>query len=381
MNQLISHIANSQLKDIAKKVNDGIRITPQEGLVLYESADLPVLSLLAVAVKKRFSGDNIFFNHNFHIEPTNKCIYNCKFCSYHKSENDPESWEYSHEEMIDIVKKFDDKPVTEVHIVGGVHPDYDVWYWGSLIEKIKRHRPEIHIKAFSAIEVDYMAKKAGLTIEESFKILKDSGLNSIPGGGAEIFDKELRKKICNEKPDAKQWLLIHETAHRLEIKSNATMLYGHIETYIHRIDHLNRLRQLQDQTNGFNCFIPLKFRKANNKMSNIDEVGIIEDLKNYAVSRLFLDNFPHIKSYWPMIGKEMAQLALLFGVDDLDGTIDDTTKIYSMAGSDEKNPSMTTNQLSDLILQAGYKSVERDSCYNHIKASSNICQSTHQTKK
>ena len=367
MNQLISHIANLQLRKIAEKVMTGVRITPEEGVVLYESADLPTLSMLAVAVKKRFSGNKVFFNHNFHIEPTNKCIYDCKFCSYHKPKNDPESWEYSHEEIIDIVKKFDDKPVTEAHIVGGVHPDYDVWYWGALIEKIKKYRPKIHIKAFSAIEIDYMTKKAGLTIEEGLKILKKSGINSIPGGGAEIFDEELRKKICDEKPSAEQWLLIHETAHKLGIKSNATMLYGHLETYAHRIDHLDRLRKLQDQTNGFNCFIPLKFRKANNKMSTLSEVSLIEDLKNYAVSRLFLDNFPHIKAYWPMIGKITAQLSLLFGVDDMDGTIDDTTKIYSMAGSDEENPSMTTKQLSNLILQAGYKPVERDSNYNPIK--------------
>ena len=367
MDQLISHIANPLLKDIAKKVMDGVRITPDEGLALYETTDLPALGLLAVAVKKRFSGDKVFFNHNFHIEPTNKCIYNCKFCSYHKSENDPESWEYGHEEIINIVKRFDDKPVTEMHIVGGAHPDHDVRYWGALIEKIKKHRPEIHIKAFSAVEIDYMTKKAGLTIEEGLKILKNFGLNSIPGGGAEIFDEELRKKICNEKPSAEQWLFIHETAHKLEIKSNATILYGHLETYAHRIDHLNRLRKLQDQTNGFNCFTPLKFKKANNKMSCLDEVSIIEDLKNYAVSRLFLDNFPHIKAYWPMISKETAQLALSFGVDDLDGTIDNTTKIYSMAGADEKNPSMTTEQLSNLIVQAGYKPVERDSYYNILK--------------
>jgi aminodeoxyfutalosine synthase len=319
--------------------------------------------LLAVAVKKRFSGDKVFFNHNFHIEPTNKCVYDCLFCSYRKPENDPECWDYSHEEIIETVKQFDNKPVTEVHIVGGAHPDHDVWHWGALIEKIKKHRPEIHIKAFSAVEIDYMTKKAGLTIEEGLKILKNFGLNSIPGGGAEIFDEELRKKICNEKPSAEQWLFIHETAHKLGIKSNATMLYGHLETYAHRIDHLNRLRKLQDQTNGFNCFIPLKFRKTNNRMSNLGEVSIIEDLKNYAVSRLFLDNFPHIKAYLPMIGKETAQLALLFGVDDLDGTIDNTTKIYSV----EKNPSMTTEQLSNLIVQAGYKPVERDSNYNIIK--------------
>ena len=367
MKQLIDHITNPQLKETAEKVMKGIRITPEEGVLLYESSDLSTLSFLSVIVKKRFSGDNIFFNHNFHIEPTNKCVYNCKFCSYHKPAGDPESWDYSHEEMIEIVKKFDDKPVTEVHIVGGAHPDYDVWHWSSLIKKIKLHRPEIHIKAFSAIEIDYMIKKAGLTIEEGLKVLQDSGLNSIPGGGAEIFDEELRGKICNEKSSAEQWLRIHETAHRLGLKSNATMLYGHVETYAQRINHMERLRKLQDSANGFNCFIPLKFKKANNKMSHLDEVSVIEDLKNYAVSRLFLDNFPHIKAYWPMIGKEMAQLALSFGVDDMDGTIDDTTKIYSMAGASEENPSMTTEELSNLIRQAGCVPIERDSNYNLIK--------------
>ena len=360
----VRHTANPQLKDITEKVMDGVRITPEEGVFLYESTDMSVLGLLAVAVKKRFSGEKVFFNHNFHIEPTNKCIYSCKFCSYHESENDPESWEYSHEEIIDIVKRFDGKPVTEVHIVGGVHPNHDVWYWGGLIEKIKKYRPEIHIKAFSAVEIDYMTQKAGLTIEAGLRILKDFGLNSIPGGGAEIFDEELRKKICAEKPSAELWLFIHETAHNLGIKSNATMLYGHLETYAHRIDHLNRLRKLQDQTNGFNSFIPLKFRKENNKMSNLGEVSIMEDLKNYAVSRLFLDNFPHIKAYLPMIGKETAQLALLFGVDDLDGDIDNTTKIYST----EKKLSITTEQLSTLILQAGYKPEERDSHYNSTQS-------------
>ena len=367
MEQLISHITNPQLKDIAEKVMKGIRITPAEGLLLYESSDLATLSFLASFVKKKLSGNDVYFNRNFHVEPTNKCIYNCRFCSYHKREDDSESWEYSHEEIIEIVKKFDDKPVTEIHIVGGVHPNYDVWYWGELVNKIKLHRPEIHIKAFSAIEIDYMTKKAGLTIEEGLKALKDSGLNSIPGGGAEIFDEELRAKICNEKSSSAQWLHIHETAHKLGIQSNATMLYGHLETYAHRIDHMDRLRKLQDETNGFNCFVPLKFRKANNKMSYLGEVSLIEDLKNYAVARLFLDNFSHIKAYWPMIGKEMAQLALSFGVDDMDGTIDDTTKIYSMAGSGEENPSMTTENLSNLIRQARYKPVERDSYYNSIK--------------
>jgi aminodeoxyfutalosine synthase len=268
---------------------------------------------------------------------------------------------------MDIVKGFDNKPVTEVHIVGGVHPSYDLHYWGSLIRKIREYRPSIHIKAFSAIELDYMISKAGLTIEEGLMILKEYGLDSIPGGGAEIFDEELRKNICDDKSSSELWLKIHETAHRLGIPSNATILYGHIENYTHRIDHMERLRRLQDRTKGFNCFIPLKYKKANNSMSYLGEVSITEDLRNYAVSRIYLDNFPHIKAYWPMTGKEAAQLALSFGVDDMDGTIDDTTRIYSMAGSEEDSPSMKTEEICNLIREAGLLPVERDSVYKHVK--------------
>lgn len=367
MTDLIKLITDDDLRRIAEKITDEIPITPEEGLMLYKDADLPVLGILAGIVKRRFNGNFAYFNRNFHIEPTNKCIYNCRFCSYHKPAGDPESWEYNHEEMLDIVRRFDDKDVTEVHIVGGVHPDYDLHYYGRLIQKIKQHRPALHVKAFSAIELDYMIHKAGLTFEEGLQKLKEYGLDSIPGGGAEIFDEELRKKLCDEKSSSELWLLIHETAHRLGISSNATMLYGHIETYAHRIDHMERLRKLQDKTHGFNAFIPLKYKKANNSMSYLGEVSIIEDLRNYAVARIFLHNIPHIKAYWPMIGKEAAQLSLSFGADDLDGTIDDTTRIYSMAGAKDKNPEMTSDEICRLIREAGLEPVERDTLYNPIR--------------
>ena len=367
MNDLFDHINDKDLRLIADKIAGNIRITPEDGLLLYKKADLPLLGLLAGIVRRKHNGNFTFFNHNFHIEPTNICIYNCRFCSYHKQEGDPESWEYSHEEMFDIVKRFDNKNVTEVHIVGGVHPSYDLNYWGPFIKRIKEYRPDLHIKAFSAIELDYMINRAGYTIEEGLKLLKGYGLDSITGGGAEIFDEELRKMICNEKSSSELWLAIHETAHRLGIPSNATMLYGHIETYNHRIDHLERLRTLQDKTGGFNAFIPLKYKKSNNSMSYLGEVNIIEDLRNYAVSRIYLDNFSHIKAYWPMTGKEIAQLSLSFGVDDMDGTIDDTTRIYSMAGSKEVKPAMTTEEICHLISEAGFIPVERDSLYNPIK--------------
>ena len=366
MQTLLSHIDDKDLRLIADKITGNIRITPEDGLLLYKKADLALLGLLAGIVRKRHNGNLAYFNHNFHIEPTNKCIYNCRFCSYHKPEGDPESWEFSHEEMLNIVKRFDNKDVTEVHIVGGVHPSHNLHYWGSLIKKIKEHRPSLHIKAFSAIELDHMISCTGCTIKEGLTLLKEYGLDSIPGGGAEIFDEELRKIICFEKSSSELWLNIHETAHSMGIPSNATMLYGHIETYSHRIDHMERLRILQDKTRGFNAFIPLKYKKSNNSMSYLGEVNTIEDLRNYAVSRVYLDNFPHIKAYWPMTGKECAQLSLSFGTDDMDGTIDDTTRIYSMAGSKEENPAMSSEEICTLIRQAGFIPVERDSLYNPI---------------
>ena len=366
MSNLLTHITDKDLRTISDKITDNIRITPEEGLFLYKNADLPLLGLLAGIVRRRHNGNLAYFNRNFHIEPTNKCIYNCRFCSYHRPDGDPESWEYSHEEMLAIVKRFDGKDVTEVHIVGGVHPSYDLHYWGSLLKKIKDYRPALHIKAFSAFELDHMISLAGCSVEEGLLLLKGYGLDSIPGGGAEIFDEELRKKICDEKSSSELWLRIHETAHRIGIPSNATMLYGHIETYSHRINHMERLRILQDETHGFNAFIPLKYRQSNNSMSYLGEVSTIEDLRNYAVSRIYLDNFPHIKAYWPMTGKECAQISLSFGTDDMDGTIDDTTRIYSMAGSEEGNPAMSSDEISTLIRQAGFIPVERDSLYKPI---------------
>jgi len=211
-----------------------------------------------------------------------------------------------------------------------------------------------------------MIKKAGTTVEEGLEKLKECGLGSIPGGGAEIFDEKVRAQICDEKTSSAIWLSIHETAHKTGIPSNATMLYGHIEHYAHRINHMERLRELQDRTGGFNAFIPLKFKKENNIMSYLGEISIVEDLRNYAVARIYLDNIPHIKAYWPMTGKEVAQLSLLFGADDIDGTIEDTTRIYSMAGAGEKNPVMTTAEIRKLISEAGFEPVERDSLYNRL---------------
>jgi len=354
------------LKSILTGISQGRRITEEEGVILFEQAGLSLLSLMAGITRRKHNGNMVFFNRNFHIEPTNLCIHNCRFCSYHKTEGDPESWEYSHDEMLEMVRKFDGMEVTEVHITGGVHPSHDIRYYGELLQKIKQHRPGIHIKAYSAVEIDQMISRSGMTLKEGLLLLKKYGLDSIPGGGAEIFDETIRKKICPEKSTAEKWLLIHETAHNAGIPSNATMLYGHLENYSQRIDHMARLRDLQDRTGGFNAFIPLKFRKANNPMSHLGETTTAEDLKNYAVSRIFLDNIPHIKAYWPMIGREVAQMSLMFGTDDLDGTIEDSTRIYSMAGSAEKNPAMSTDEICRLVRDAGFVPVERDSFYNFI---------------
>jgi aminodeoxyfutalosine synthase len=367
MTELLQHIEGRELRDIALKVYDGKRINREEGMALYTRAGLPLLGLLAGFIRERKNGRSAFFNRNFHIEPTNRCIYNCRFCSYHKDANDPESWEFTPEEILGIVRRFDGKPVTEVHIVGAVHPSHDLHYYGRILKMIREHRPGLHIKAFSAVELDYMIRIAGIPFDEGLRILKGYGLDSIPGGGAEIFDEEIRSRICPEKTSSRLWLEIHETAHLNGIPSNATMLYGHMENYSHRIDHMERIRSLQDKTGGFNAFIPLKYRKKNNPMSELGEVSIIEDLRNYAVARIFLDNIPHIKAYWPMTGKTVAQIALSFGADDMDGTIDDTTKIYSMAGASDENPAMSTGEISRLISDAGYIPVERDSLYNPVR--------------
>ena len=243
-----------------------------------------------------------------------------------------------------------------------------------MLQKIKEIRPDIHIKAFTAVELEYMIKKAKLPLEEGLLKLKEYGLDSIPGGGAEIFHPEVRHKVCDEKATSGMWLTIHETAHKIGLPSNATILYGHIENYSHRIDHLSKLRALQDKTGGFNTFIPLKYRKENNSLSHIGEVSSIEDLKNFAVSRIYLDNFPHIKAYWPMIGKQLSQLSLSFGVDDIDGTIDDTTKIYSMAGAEDKNPKMSSQDIIFLIKQAHRIPAERDTLYNIIGTTTNLVE-------
>ncbi len=370
---LINNTADNDLKNIAQKVKAGTRITDEECLVLFEKGSLAFVGALANFIREKLHGNKTYFNRNFHIEPTNVCVFSCKFCSYSRLyAHKEDGWELSIDQMLDIVKTYDGKPITEVHIVGGVHPKMNMDYFIELMQKIKAHRPALHVKAFTAVELDYMFRKAKLSTAEGMKKLHEAGLDSLPGGGAEIFHPEIREKIAGDKVDANGWLNIHEEAHKLGMHSNATMLYGHIEKYEHRIDHMRRLRELQDKTKGFNTFIPLKFRNHDNDMSNVPESTITEDMRLYAIARIYLDNFPHLKAYWPMLGRQNAQLSLSFGVNDIDGTIDDSTKIYSMAGSEEQIPKMSTQELVTLIKQVKRQPIERDTLYNVIKDFSEV---------
>jgi aminodeoxyfutalosine synthase len=368
LERLQSLTTDKALKSIGEKIISGERISPDEGVLLFEKGSLSWLGAMANHVREKLHGDKTYFNRNFHIEPTNICVFSCKFCSYSRLyAHKEEGWELTIDQMLDIVKKYDGQPVTEVHIVGGVHPKLTLPFFADLLRAIKAHRADLHIKGFTPVELDYMFRKAKVSAEDGMALLHEAGLDSLPGGGAEIFHPEIREQICADKVDGAGWLKIHRIAHELGMHSNATMLYGHIEKYHHRIDHMEQLRQLQDQTHGFNTFIPLKFRNKDNEMSYVPESTIVEDMKMYAVARLYMDNFPHLKAYWPMLGRNNAQLTLAFGVNDIDGTIDDSTKIYSMAGSEEQSPSMTTTELVQLIRQVKRQPIERDTLYQEIK--------------
>lgn len=355
-----------RIDDIAAKVRRAERIDDTEAELLWRRAPLWLLGELAIAAKRRVSGDKVYYNRNFHIEPTNRCVFNCRFCSYRRPAGSPEAWDYTMDQIEEIVRGKQGRGITEVHIVGGVHPEHGLEYYTDMIRRVKALLPEAAIKAFTAIELSYMIRKAGLSVEAGLRQLKQAGMDAIPGGGAEIFDDQVRRRICPDKGSTAEWFEVHETAHRLGIPTNATILYGHVEELRHRIDHLRRLRELQDATGGFNAFIPLKYRNFGNPMSEIGEVSVIEDLRMLAMSRIYLDNIPHIKAYWVMYGKATTELALAFGADDIDGTIDDTTKIYSMAGADDRRPTMSVDEIHRIVRAAGCRAVERDTFYNEL---------------
>ncbi|MEP7266418.1 MAG: CofH family radical SAM protein [Saprospiraceae bacterium] len=365
---VLDSVFSLEIKSIWEKVKGSIRITDEEALYLFEYAKPGEVAAIANWIRESKHENRTYFNRNIHIEPTNVCIYTCKFCSYSRLiKQRSEGWEFTKEDMISILDKHIIKNITEVHIVGGVLPQYDLDFYIDLFSTIKSKYPNLHIKSLTPVELYYIFKKGKVGVREGLQMLKTAGLDSLPGGGAEIFADDIRRIICHDKCGTEDWLHIHKEWHLLGGRSNATILYGHIEKYHHRIDHMKRLRDVQDDTRGFQTFIPLKFRNKDNEMSHVPEVISLEDMKNYAISRIYLDNFDHIKSYWPMLGRDMAQLSLSFGVDDIDGTIDDTTKIYSMAGSEEQNPAMNTEELIELIQKAGRVAVERDTLYNELK--------------
>jgi aminodeoxyfutalosine synthase len=356
----------SSVEHIIRAVEQGERLSAEDALILWREAPLWRLAELAQERKRAVSGDKVYYNRNFHLEPTNICVFNCKFCSYRRPKGSAEAWDMSMEDVVRYVERYRGSGVTEVHIVGGVHPEHDIYYYARMIRRVKEILPQVAIKAFTAIELSYMIRRAGLSLDEGLRLLIQAGMEAIPGGGAEIFDEQIRKQICPDKGSTAEWLEVHRTAHRLGLKTNATMLYGHIEGLEHRIDHLMRLRALQDETSGFNAFIPLKYRNFGNSLSEIGEVSIVDDLRTLAMSRLVLDNVPHIKAYWVMYGKQTTELALSFGADDIDGTIDDSTKIYSMAGAEEQRPQMSVAEMHAMVERVGLRAVERDTMYNEI---------------
>lgn len=345
------------------------RIGFDEAMSMYESSELNRLSELATSVREEINGKKLFYNRNFHLEPSNVCIHNCKFCSYRRGNIfEDGAWTMELNEIKEYCLSKYTPDMTEIHIVGSVDPERDFKYYCNIIETVRKSLPEyVTIKAFSAVEIDDMAVTSGKSIVEVLTELKKRGVAALPGGGAEIFDKQVRDIICPDKCSTERWLDIHRTAHKLGMRTNCTMLYGHIESRENRINHLLKLRELQDETGGFDAFIPLLFKSANNQLSHLGEVEIVEILKTYAISRLVLDNIPHIKAYWPMLGKQNSQLALLYGADDMDGTINDSTKIYSMAGSSEEKPMMSVSELEKMAKECGYTAIERDSSYNEIK--------------
>lgn len=345
-----------------------MRLSPNDALEIWRNMPLAELGAAARARKTELSGDDVFYNRNIHIEPTNICLFRCRFCSYRRSAGDQGAWSYSMEEIEAMAAKYVGKPITEVHIVGGVDAERGIEFYEELIARVQAILPQVAIKAYTAVELHYIITKAGLSIEEGLRRLQQAGMRAIAGGGAEIFAPRVREQICADKCSADEWLDLHRTAHKLGIPTNATMLYGHIETIEERIDHLERLRQLQDETGGFSAFIPLKFRTANNELGRqMEETSIVEDMRMVALARLYLDNFSHIKAYWPMFGRQTTEFALSFGADDIDGTIDDTTKIYSMAGAEDERPRLTVDDCRALIERAGFRAIERDTFYKPVR--------------
>lgn len=351
------------LSKIEEKVERGERITPHEALFLFESSEVHHIGRLGSLVSEKLHNKKVFFVKNRHINPTNICVNRCRFCAFSRSPHDEGAYELSPEDILEKIEGGGEE-LREVHLVGGLHPEWGLEYYEDLLKEVKGRFPGLHIKGFTAVEVDYLSKKSGLTVEGTLQRLKEAGLDAMPGGGAEIFSGSVRAKLCPEKISGDRWLEIHRTAHLLGIPTNATMLYGHLESYEDRVDHLLKLRKLQDETGGFQAFIPLSYHPDNTDIGGTGASGI-EDLKTIGISRIFLDNIPHIKAYWIMLGEKLAQVSLLFGADDLEGTVLEE-RITHAAGA-RSSEGLTPEEIIRLIRRAGRIPVERDSLYNQVR--------------
>lgn len=363
-----NYIVQAGLGSILDKVKAEERLSVDDGLTLYNSTDILALGYLANLVRNRLNKDNAYFIYNQHINYSNICTNLCKFCAFGREKGADLAYEMSVEQVKQKVRDRLAEPITEIHMVGGIHPDLPFDYYLELLRGIKEVKNEMHIQAFTCVEIAHLAELAGKSIEKTLELLIDAGLGSLPGGGAEVFSPRIREITCEKKLPGKDWLEVAKIAHKMGMKSNATMLYGHIETMEERLEHLSALREAQDETNGFLAFIPLSFHPKNTEMSDLSRTTGIDDLKNVAVARLFLDNFPHIKAYWVMIGPQMAQIALSFGADDMDGTVKEEV-ITHMAGADTEQ-AIGSNTLVRLIKEAGRVPVQRDTLYNVIEVHS-----------
>ncbi len=350
---------------VLEKVEAGVRLSVEDGIRLFQCEDILAVGYLANMVRNRINGDNTYFIYNQHINYSNICVNLCKFCAFGKEKQSELAYQMTVDEVKKKVRDRLEEPITEIHMVGGLHPELPFSYYVELLRGIKEVRPEVHIQAFTCVEIAHLAEIAGKSVSETLELLKEAGLGSMPGGGAEVFNARIRKLTCEKKLPGEKWIEVAKTAHRQGLRTNATMLYGHIETIEERVEHLAALREAQDETEGFLAFIPLAFHPKNTEMASLARTTGIDDLKNIAVARLMLDNFPHIKAYWVMIGPKLSQIALSFGADDMDGTVKEEV-ITHMAGA-ETDQAIGSDTLVRLIREAGRLPVERDTLYNVIR--------------
>jgi aminodeoxyfutalosine synthase len=354
----------TNLRDIRGKVEAGERLSEDDALALFRTRDVLSVGEMAMLANRRLNGDRVYFIVNRHINPTNVCVNRCRFCAFSKSKEEPLAYTMTMEEILRRAREAQEQKATELHIVGGLHPDLPFDFYLGMLRTLRERFPSMHIQAFTAVEIDYFAKITGLPLAAVIGQLKDAGLGSLPGGGAEIFAPQVRNEICPEKISGDRWLEVMEAVHAAGLRSNATMLYGHVETLESRVDHMRRLRELQDRTGGFQSFIPLAFHPKNTEIAKGYTTGL-EDLLALSVGRLYLDNFRHIKSFWIMVGPKLAQISLHFGVNDIDGTVVEE-KITHAAGA-QAGEAMSVEELVTMIRQAGRIPVERDTLYNVVR--------------